>query len=62
MLVGLQTGTPIMETIVDNPAKAKLSFDPATPLLGTCVKDVTFYATVTCSVMFIAALFTTVRK
>jgi len=48
LLVGLQTGTTILEISLE---------DPAIPLLGIYPKDATTYNKDTCPTMFIAALF-----
>ena len=63
-LLGLKTGTAIVEVMVENPQKAKtdLPYDTAMPLFGICPKDSTQYSTDICLTMVIAALVTIASK
>jgi len=63
-LVGLQTGTTILEIIwrILRKLDIPLPEDPAIPLLGIYPKDAPTYNKDTCSTMFIAALFIIARS
>ena len=59
LLVGMQTSTATMENSVEIPLKKlqiELPYDPAIPLLGIYTEE-TRIERVTCTPMFIAALF-----
>jgi len=64
LLVGLQTGTTILEINLEVPQKIDIVLpeDPAIPLLGIYPKDAPTYNKDTCSTMFIAALFIIARS
>jgi len=63
-LVGLQTGTTILEISLRFLRKlyVELPKDPVIPLLGMYPKDAPTYKKDTCSTMFIAALFIRARS
>ena len=62
LLVGMQTGTAIMEDSVEIPEKLEieLPYNPAIPLLGIHTKE-TRIERDTCTSVFIVALFTMAR-
>jgi len=64
LLVGLQTATTIPEISLGFLKKLDivLTDDPSIPLLGTYPNYATTYYKVTCSTMFIAALFIIARS
>ena len=64
LLVGLQTGTTILEISWRFLRKLDIELpeDPAIPLLGIYPKDAPSYKKDTCSTMFIAALFIIARS